>query len=74
MRPHAWFLDDLELREYRHTIETVHSQLDSMGIGRLHARTNAELTLNVQASIIALARTHIDEQSGSPYLLSWRCG
>jgi len=26
MRPHAWFMDDIELRAYRHTIETVNSQ------------------------------------------------
>jgi hypothetical protein len=28
MRPHAWFVDELELREYRHTIELkVHASL-----------------------------------------------
>jgi len=60
MRPHAWFRDDLELREYRHRIETVNSQLEKMGIERLHARTNAGLTLKVQASIIALACTNMN--------------
>jgi hypothetical protein len=40
MTPHEWFVDDLELREYRHTIETVNSQLEKMGIERLYARTN----------------------------------
>ena len=34
MRPHAWFMDDIELRAYRHTIETVNSQLEKMGIER----------------------------------------
>src|SRR3954449_3845944 len=28
MQPHAWFLDDIELRDYRHTIETVNSQCE----------------------------------------------
>jgi hypothetical protein len=45
MRPHAWFMDDIELRAYRHTIETVNSQLEKMGIERLDARTNAGFEL-----------------------------
>jgi hypothetical protein len=60
MRPHAWFLDDLELREYRHTIETVNSQLEKMGVERLHARTNQGFELKVQAALIALVCTNID--------------
>ena len=60
MQPHAWFLDELELREYRHTIETVNSQLEKMGVERLHARTNAGLELKVQASLIAVACTNIN--------------
>ncbi len=60
MAPHAWFLDDIELREYRHTIETVNSQLEKMGIERLHARTNAGFDLKVHASLIALTCTNID--------------
>jgi hypothetical protein len=35
MAPHAWFLDEVELRQYRHTIETVNSQLEKMGVERL---------------------------------------
>jgi hypothetical protein len=31
MKPHAWFLDDSEVRDYRHTIETVNSQLEKNG-------------------------------------------
>ena len=54
MRPHAWFLDDIELRAYRHTIETVNSQLEKMGIERLYARTNAGFELKVHATLIAL--------------------
>lgn len=59
MRPHAWFLDDLELREYRHTIETVNSQLESMGVERLRVRTNQGFDLKVHASLIALACTNM---------------
>ena len=54
MRPHAWFVDELELREYRHTIETVNSQAAAMGIECLHARTNAGFELKVHASLVAL--------------------
>ena len=54
MQPHAWFVDELELREYRHTIETVNSQAEAMGIERLHARTNAGFELKVHASLVAL--------------------
>jgi len=28
MQPHEWFLDDIELRDCRHTIETVNSQCE----------------------------------------------
>jgi hypothetical protein len=60
MQPHAWFLDELELREYRHTIETVNSQLEKMGVERLQARTNSGLELKVHASLIALACTNFN--------------
>jgi hypothetical protein len=60
MAPHAWFLDDLELREYRHTIETVNSQLEKMGVERLHARTNPGVDLKVHASLIALTVTNLN--------------
>jgi len=60
MQPHAWFVDDIELRDYRHTIETVNSQCEKMGLERLHARTNPGFELKVLASIIALACTNMD--------------
>jgi hypothetical protein len=60
MQPHDWFLDELELREYRHTIETVNSQLEKMGVERLHARTNVGFELKVYASLIALACTNFN--------------
>lgn len=60
MQPHAWFVDEIELRDYRHTIETVNSQCEKMGLERLHARTNPGFELKVLASIIALACTNMD--------------
>jgi hypothetical protein len=60
MKPHAWFLDDIELRDYRHTIETVNSQLEKMGVERLYARTNVGFDLKVHASLIALICTNMN--------------
>jgi hypothetical protein len=60
MQQHEWFLDDIELREYRHTIETVNSQCEKMGLERLYARTNSGFELKVLASIIALACTNLN--------------
>jgi Transposase DDE domain len=60
MAPHAWFLDAVELRLYRHTIETVNSQLEKRGIERLYARTNTGFDLKVHASLIALACTNLN--------------
>jgi hypothetical protein len=53
MWPNAWD-DALALREERHTIETVFSQLAAMGIERLHVRSVAGLALKVHASLLAL--------------------
>jgi Transposase DDE domain len=60
MQPHAWFLDEIELHDYRHTIETVNSQCEKMGLERLYARTNPGFELKVLASIIALACTNMN--------------
>jgi hypothetical protein len=43
------------LAEYRHSIETRNSQLENMGVQRLHARTNAGFALKMLASLLALA-------------------
>jgi len=45
MRPHAWCMDAIEVRAYRHTIETVNSQLEKMGIEWLHRGANAGFEL-----------------------------
>jgi hypothetical protein len=42
------------LRRYRHTIETVNSQLEKMGIQSLHARTTTGFALKVLACLLAL--------------------
>lgn len=43
------------LRYHRQTIETVYSQLEKMGIQRLHARTHSGFEIKVHASLLALA-------------------
>ena len=45
MRPHAWLMDAIDVRAYRHTIETVNRQLEKMGIERLHSGVNAGFEL-----------------------------
>lgn len=42
------------LRRFRPVIETVHSQLEKMGVQRLHARTTLGLFLKLYASLLAL--------------------
>ena len=54
MQPHEW-VDDFDLRLYRRRIETIYSQLESMGVERLHARTNTGFEIKLHASLLALA-------------------
>jgi hypothetical protein len=54
MKQHHW-MDQWDLGEYRHTIETTNSQLEKMGIERLYARTNLGFDIKVHASLVALA-------------------
>jgi len=53
MKPNDW-ADDYDLRLHRHRIETANSQLEAMGINRLHARTNAGFEIKVHASLLVL--------------------
>jgi len=46
VRPHAWLMDAIEVRAYRHTMETVNRHLETMGSERLYARTNAGFELS----------------------------
>lgn len=55
---HDW-ADTYDLRLYRKTIETVNSQLESMALERLRARTNEGFFIKVHASLIALWQTHM---------------
>lgn len=51
--------DQRSLLKYRFRIETVYSQLEKMGLQRLHARTNNGFLLKVMASLLALAFANI---------------
>jgi hypothetical protein len=48
------------IRAHRSMIETVNSQLEKMGLQRLHARTNEGFALKVLASLIALTFTNVN--------------
>jgi hypothetical protein len=48
------------LKRYRHGIETVNSQLESMGAQRLKARTNQGFFIKVHASLLAIICTNLD--------------
>jgi hypothetical protein len=47
-------VDDRLIRQHRHLIETVNSQLGAMGIQRLRARTNEGFLIKVHAALLAL--------------------
>ena len=52
-------VDDAALiRAHRPRIEMVNSQLEKMGLQRLHARTNPGFALKVLASLLALTFTN----------------
>ena len=65
MQPHAW-ADEYDLGLYRKRIESVNSQLESMGVEHLKARTHAGLEIKLHASLLAVFCTNadLDEQSG----------
>jgi hypothetical protein len=48
------------IRAHRSMIETVNSQLEKMGLQRLHTRTNEGFALKVIASLIAVAFTNVN--------------
>ena len=54
MKPNS-FEEWCGLKWYRHLVETANSQLESMGIQRLHVRTDQGLSIKVLASLFALA-------------------
>ena len=59
MKPNEW-IDELRLKKYRKSIETVNSQMEKMGIAHLHARTNEGFEIKVHASLMALACTNLN--------------
>jgi len=52
--------DTVFIQTYRHRIETVNSQLESMGDQRLHTRTVDGFLIKVHASLLALACALVD--------------
>jgi hypothetical protein len=54
MPPLDW-IDKYDLDLYRRRIETINSQLEAMGIERLHARTQTGFEIKVHASLLALS-------------------
>lgn len=58
MQPTEW-TDEMNLKRYRKTIETVNSQMEKMGVQRLDARTNAGFELKVHASLFALSLANL---------------
>ena len=62
MRPNDW-ADTLAPRAYRKRIETLCSQLTTMGVQPPHARTNLGLELKLPAALLAAVVTNGDEQS-----------
>jgi IS5 family transposase len=51
--------DEQALLRQRQMIETVHSQLESMGLQRLRAHTRAGFCLKVACSLLALSMSHL---------------
>ena len=66
MQPHEW-VDEYDLRLYRKSIETVNSQLESLDLQHLRARTNEGFDIKVHASLIALWHTQALENQQSRY-------
>jgi hypothetical protein len=63
MRPHAWFMDAIELRAHRRGIEMTNGQQSTGEDGRrdgLTAGTNAGFELKVHATLIALICTNMN--------------
>ncbi|MCI0394384.1 MAG: hypothetical protein L0322_05545, partial [Chloroflexi bacterium] len=57
MKNQPEWADEYDLGLFRKGIETVNSQLESMGLNRLRARTNDGFFIKVQASLLALWHT-----------------
>jgi hypothetical protein len=62
MRPHAWFMDDIELRAHRRGIEMTNGQQSTGEDGRrtLDGRRQCRFELKVHATLIALICTNMN--------------
>jgi len=60
MRLHAWVMDAIALRTYRHPIETVKRHLEQIGMERRSARTTAGFERKVHATLIARICTNMN--------------
>lgn len=58
MQPNSWD-EEMDLRRYRKSLETVNSQLEKMGVQHLHARSRPGFDIKVHASLLALACTNL---------------
>jgi len=57
--PRNSWADEYDMKQHRKRIETVYSQLEKMGIQRIHARTNEGFHIKTWASLLALTFTNI---------------
>jgi len=71
MTPNSW-AERRHLAEYRHSVETLNSQAEKMGLERLHVRSTAGLEIKVAASVVALVFSNLhkilDEETGLPLM------
>jgi IS5 family transposase len=56
-------VDENALRRYRKLIETLNSQLESMGVEHLRARTNPGFEIKIHSSLLAVYFTNANWQS-----------
>lgn len=59
MTPLEW-IDEMELKQCRKSIETRNSQIEKMGIERLCALTSTGFEIKVHASVFALSVTTLN--------------
>ena len=57
MMPHR-LADEHDLQRYRKLIETLNSQLESMGVEHLRARTNPGFEIKIHSSLLAVYFTN----------------
>lgn len=58
MEPNEW-QDEMNLKRHRTTSEIVNSQMEKMGLQRLHTRTNEGFEIKLHASLFALSLANL---------------